>query len=643
MAGVFYAVVLFVLARPLIVSGRDSLIGEGGDAFLYLWSNWWFGESMARGGLSIYQCPLVLHPFGADLVQADFPLWPNFLAWTLGESGFSLVEAYNITALAAFWLNAMCAFLLAFALVGSEDEGETRILGRFIAALAGGAAFAFAPYFWSRLRGHFTLLHAYPLPLLALSLSKARVKNSRSWYLGVGFSLVWAALCNYSYFIYASIYLGLFLLYDSLSLEFALARRLSSPRAVYRLLAAAGALALAMAVYIGVSGGGEIEILGARIRMRSTANPLIAWWTSWLIALALKYRVNIRFRLAPAFSTRRLLRLAKWASLPLLILLPLMIQAVSVVWAGDFAGQQVGWKTGPDGAYPLALFVPNIYHALWGPFLCESFESWDLMEGFSIGLCLASLLLVVLTRSWKGSGWWGFSLLWSTILSLGPFLRLLPGFEHGPVLPFWLLRYVPIVSGARIPCRWIVIALLAWAVLVARGVLALKTNRARVAVLLILLFETCFVTIRSRPAVTPDDYQVPADHRSTGALLELPFGVADGRRGWGPQFPPELLYYQTAHHRPLVGGYLSRIPDRVFGSYQEQPVIAAFVAAQEGTARGIPRGEFADLCERWNIEWVIVDKHRASARLVLLISELAGPAEQESDRRIVFKIGSASE
>jgi hypothetical protein len=57
---------------------------------------------------------------------------------------------------------------------------------------------------------------------------------------------------------------------------------------------------------------------------------------------------------------------------------------------------------------------------------------------------------------------------------------------------------------------------------------------------------------------------VPAIHATVAAdpravrLLGLPFGIRNGLSSYG-DFNASSLLFETAHHEPLLGGYLSRV------------------------------------------------------------------------------------
>jgi len=84
-----------------------------------------------------------------------------------------------------------------------------------------------------------------------------------------------------------------------------------------------------------------------------------------------------------------------------------------------------------------------------------------------------------------------------------------------------------------------------------------------------------------------------------------------------PEHVARYLYYQTIHEKPIVGGWVSRLPQSTLRSFEQTPLVAALVAIHSGTqvnpsdvARGL------QMLRENNVRYIIV--HSA----LLLPSEL---------------------
>jgi len=645
-ASVLYAGLVLILTWPAIKNIRHSIMGIG-DTYQFIWSLWCFGEALKNHLHSIWDCPVILFPYGGNLIQQDYPLWPYFFAWNLQRFGFTLVSSYNAGLMLAFWLNACCTFILTDTVIRDygSDGGKT---GRdFLPAFVAGIAFAFSPYFFARsLGGHFGYMHAYSLPLTALCLYKAHRSNSPLWYIGTGFSLVLAVLCHPYYAIYSASYIVLFYLYNSYAIKLSLSRRAGFSSFWVTFFVVLGSIAwvfaVLLAIFVTMSGGGVYQILGKTVSLRSSANPMITWWLSWGMAFFFRYKLGVKVARKPGWTWKNLF--VQWfcVAIPLIVLAPYFVRAGRLVLAGDFAAQDIGWKSGPSGAYPISALFPNVYHSIWGARRHGILTSWDFGETGCIGLGWTAMAVVFLTKAWKGIRWWRFAFLFSLVMSFGPFLRIIHQLDNGPVLPFWFFRYVPIVSGARMPIRWAALAWVGWSVMIARALQSVNSRLWRSVCLIGVLLESLVIPFSSYSSDIPPIYSIVAEDKTPGAILELPFNVNDARKSWGDTDRADpVLYYQTLHHRPIVGGCIARIPDRIFKDYQRQPVLQQLVSWQKGFsgASDMDTSLFIKWARDWRISWVVLDKRRAKGVLVARVKSLLGRPVSEYDRFVAWKIG----
>jgi hypothetical protein len=101
--------------------------------------------------------------------------------------------------------------------------------------------------------------------------------------------------------------------------------------------------------------------------------------------------------------------------------------------------------------------------------------------------------------------------------------------------------------------------------------------------------------------------------------MNLPFGLRDGVSSAG-NASAEYQFHQTVHEKPLVGGYISRLPIGEVERYRRFPVMSALMDLSEG--RGLTperRREVIQVAHsregRLRIGWVVVDSRSASADL----------------------------
>ena len=182
--------------RPVIADINTRIVGSGGgDHITFLWNLWWMRYVLSHDGLSFFQTPFLLHPFGANLTLHTHTALPVFIAALAGPQ--SLLASQNLIVLGHVFLNFLCAYLLAFQL--------TR---RSISAALAAVVFAWSPFVSARLAGHFNLLGAWVIPLACSAILAAR--TGKQWWRGAiaGGAIALAAYVDY----YLLVYIGGFAL-----------------------------------------------------------------------------------------------------------------------------------------------------------------------------------------------------------------------------------------------------------------------------------------------------------------------------------------------------------------------------------------------------------------------------------------------
>ena len=138
-------------------------------------------------------------------------------------------------------------------------------------------------------------------------------------------------------------------------------------------------------------------------------------------------------------------------------------------------------------------------------------------------------------------------------------------------------------------------------------------------------------------ADVPAFYQTIARDTRPVRVLELPFGVRDGTKSHG-NFTARSQFFQTVHHKPLIGGYLSRVSRKRVEEVRREPLLDVLISLSEGreidalTASGLTSAGPRFL-EGSAIGYVVIDRERASAALrdfaisVLRLRRIDGDAQ----------------
>jgi len=616
-ASVLFVAVALLWCWPLPLHLADRLPGEVvGDNVAFLWNTWW----MRQAGTGFFFSPLLFAPVGADLaLHTHTALLAAVGATVLAR--VDLLTAQNLLIIASLALNGICAYWLAWDRTRSVAGG-----------ILGGLIVATAPPIPAHLLGHFNLIGTWPIPLVILCVLRALERRSLRWAAAAGVAAVLLGYTDYYYSVYVLVLVGGIVLWRSGLVTLHVQRR-ALGTTERRVLITSLALVALLSIVIIVTGGYDGLIGGVRIRATEPGNLLTL---GWLLAGITVWR---SWRPSAHVDTEgmRILLSDLRVLLPIIViglvgLWPIVEHMTSLVAAGDYSSPAHQWRSGPEGIDLLTLLLGNPFHPLTGETTRRVYErfGFDHVEGVGwLGL-VPMLVLAWGTRRARGDstlrplvsgGWFFFA--WA----LGPWLKI-AGTSTGLILPSNLFGLVPVLSNARIPGRALVIVFLVAGVLVARLVASLDgTRRVRVAVAL-----SAIVVIDALPAPVPTvALEIPAIYAAIphgpGAVLEVPMGIRDGFEEIGA-FDERALLHQMTHARPLVGGFLARIPSSTKRRYQALPVVRSILAMSGGEASPVEADQALTQVQRVvalaeaSVEYVVLDRTAAAPPLAAFIDAL---------------------
>ena len=256
-------------------------------------------------------------------------------------------------------------------------------------------------------------------------------------------------------------------------------------------------------------------------------------------------------------------------------------------WGGDLAG----YLLPPAGSRWLASAATN---AVWQSTRFNMPGSVENVVFLGYAVPVVALVLAVLRRRSgplagpavpdEARPLWALALLFF-LLTL-PVVKLL---GHTIVRPLTgLVHFVPFFNNIRCPTRYVLLLTLLlplatfvglerhWQVRPSRWHLPLA---AGLALLVGLEFQPLPYPLIRQSSV-PVVYKISADLPGR-ALYPIPLGLLDGYRQTG-QFNPAELFYQTYHHKPLPGCYISRVPAATFAAFAAfDPVQRALLVSQQ--------------------------------------------------------------
>lgn len=630
-AGLFAALAI-PLTWPLVLHLSTHVPGTGPDDNLqFLWNFWWMREALATGLPGYFHTPYLFHPDGVDLVLHTHNAMNSFVGATLLGS-MSLPAAMNLTILAGCALNGFSAYLLAH-----------RLSQRWLASVLAGVFFAAHPSTFKHLFGQFGLYSEWGLVLFAYALLEALDRRGWFWPIVTGVSLAVVVYIDYYYFVYAITFAACVLAHRWFGIGIT-RTSWTKPAGTDHVLAAIATAAAAAAVVIAATGGFAAELGPLRVSLRSgmnlralsTAAALCWLWRRW------RPTPTAQFTRGVAAHDLRVVGVA--CLLCALFIAPVLEAALAVWRAGQYVSQVYFWRSAPAGMDAGALVLGNPFNAFWGQPVTWLYSALGVFafDG-PAWLGVAPLVLLATRSSWAGAR----SRLWLLVSAvfflwaLGPYL-LLFGINTGLPMPGILLRFIPIVSNARIPGRAVVFVVLATAMLLALAAASSSRLRAtgRVAALLALVLVDFWP--RELPLhhlETPKIYEqlalLPA-----GGLLEIPLGIRDsfGEEG---RIDTNVMYFQSVHRKPIVGGYVSRIPPSIRQTFTDSPVLQALLKLSAGDVRGAPNvtgDDVRDFMRRAGVKYVAIDTRIATAQVRSLVLSMPLTLLGRDERRQLYRI-----
>ena len=597
-----FALLAVALSWPLALHLGTAVPGAGpGDNLSFVWNFWWFRQAWADPRLSFFQTPFLFAPFGTSLILHTHTALEAAIASAI-PSRVGLLAAHNLVLLSGLTANGAAAYALAFR--------ESR---RPLAAFLAGVMFASSSFVSVHLLGHFNLVHAWGLPVAALAW--LAFEENATWARGVMLAAAFTAVTYTDY--YFLVFSVAFVCTWTFASVFAVRADWNAARLrqLQRALLALAAAALCGAAFIALSGGFRIELAGRHVSARSTRNAVAA--ASLLLGVAALIRASPRISWNGAggdIGRRSRGPLVLGVVLYTIAILPLISGSRSLAASGDYVVPHNAWRSAPAGVDLATVALGNPYNWLTRGITQAAASRLDinLVEQTAWPGVVAFLLAFLVWRrrlpySASDTRWVAIGVVF-LIWAAGPFVTAF-GVNTGVPLPQGLLRYVPIVSNARIPGRAMVMVHLAVAILAAIVVARAGWRRAPVALLIgVALIDgltTPFpvYTLRAPGAVE----RAIEDGSPAANVLELPLGLRDGFRSEG-RFDERALAAQTAHGRPLVGGFVARLSPRITDAYRRRPVLAALLdrAAPRAEPAALP-ADLAGALRSLGIWWVVLN------------------------------------
>jgi hypothetical protein len=607
-----YAAIAVAYSWPLPLHFSTHLTGATtGDTGVYVWNQWVFQREILDQHRLPYFTDAIFSLTGddANLSLHNYTTFQNLLALPLMRS-LGVVATFNVVMLLTRVLTAFSMFLLA-----------RQVTGRIAEAWIAGLAFAWSPILVTRSTGHFSLVAAAPLAIFLLFLAANADRERWGWRqsLALGLSLWWAASADAYYGVFCLLIGALFLGTRLLRVT----RLTQDPARGVRIGLDAGIAAMAALVLaIALRGGWRFAIFDQPVSVRSLYTPVLLLTVLASARIAWHYRLHLAD--IHGGDAWRAVRVVTGTGVATAVLLSPMLYAIARrVMLNGLESAPPLWRSSPRGVDVVALFLPNPNHPL-APAWLQDWLSAPTPDAYlenvvSIPLVAIAVAATAWACGWQPARWWLLLTGSFGLLALGPFVHV-AGVNTFVPGPWALLRYVPIVGLARTPSRFSVVMMLGVAVLLAAA-LSWVTARLPRHRRLILTCAIGALLVELLPAPrplysgeVPSIYTYIASSPLDTRVLHLPFGVRDGTMSEG-DFSAQTQFFQTAHGRRLIGGYLSRVSPRRRAAVRNEPVLAALMTLSEN--RNLSIDDYThllhgapDFFRRANVGFVVINRTR---------------------------------
>ena len=607
-----YVCVALVFTWPLPLRLGEALPGHpGGDTGVYVWNLWVFRHEIVEHGrfpfstLEILalesRTPLTLHNYTSLANILAFPLLPR-----LGT-----VATFNTLVLASGVTAAFAAFVLF-----------RRLSGDGAAAWIGGLLFGFSPFMTARSMEHFSLAQAAALPAFALALDRVREKPTMGRASVAGVTVALAFLCDPYY----AVYCLLMAAYAAAWVAVTVQRGAGRPAPATLRAATNVAIMCVAGLVVGIllRGGGRFELFGMRLSMTRLYTPVLVLTVLVLVRLWMMLRP--RFALVPAALRPHFRGAAVAAATCALMLSPVLTAMAAHLGERQWIAPRTLWRSSAPGVDVLAFLVPNPTSS-WLGWIASGWLT-TLSGGFHENVAAIpwtatfAIALALLYARLRLPRYWVIFTAGAILLALGPFVRIAGSQTYVPG-PWALMRYLPVLGAARMPTRFSILVMFGVAALLVFAVKALRARSRRVWIPATAVGACLFVELLPAPRQL-HEVRIPSFYRQIAAdprpvrVLTLPFGLRDGMSSEG-NFSAATQFFQTVHEKPLLGGYLSRLPYRGVDNYRRRLGVLLDLSARrpvslERMERAIERAHLYP--PRLDVGYVVVHTGWASPQLV---------------------------
>ncbi|MFC1498005.1 hypothetical protein ACFLS1_06005 [Verrucomicrobiota bacterium] len=257
-----------------------------------------------------------------------------------------------------------------------------------------------------------------------------------------------------------------------------------------------------------------------------------------------------------------------------------------------------------------SFFVPSAI-STWGRMWCRNI--WSTWSGNTaensnfLGYTVLALSIYAAIRVRK-TRIWGVAGIFAFIMALGPYLHVMGRQIRVPLPYLFFHKYVPYFSMTGVPERFDLMLKFSMAILSAYAVAHItkthfhsgaKSSRNVIFPLTVaglICLEYLTIPYPMTRVSVPEFYRQMAKDTEEYAIIDIPD-------------TPLTLYYATIHEKPIVGGYVSRLPVKTMGFLYQTPIISTLICGTPSPAPEKLDEAIATLRE-YNIRYILTHNNR---------------------------------
>ncbi len=257
-----------------------------------------------------------------------------------------------------------------------------------------------------------------------------------------------------------------------------------------------------------------------------------------------------------------------------------------------------------------SFFIPGAYSL----YEQQTFSVWSAWTGYwespsylGYSIVLLSLLVLYWQRK-KTLVWFWFAVAAVfLILSLGPYLHIGGATHRNIPLPYIVMLKLPLLSLGGVVMRFSMMGIMALTILAAMAFAEIQTRFRKGHLIALMCFVVVIAELFPAPIVTspldvPEFYQILINDPATYAIMDFSHDA------------PKVLYYQTLHHKPLIGGYTSRPTISTQTFLRTTPVISDLFNDQYRYQHVAPPINGKEVLKNLQIKYVLVPLYHRPLR-----------------------------